>query len=491
MPKSIEELTTIVKGHEDSMTALLDSHEKKGEWTKDEAEKAGAVAIEITKSREERNVRQTEIDQQGKQVSDLKNLMAGGSHKVGDDGSDSLAGTSLEDRRQLIEAYGLDKDNAATAGKVLFRNGKHGRYTAFDRDTVQLGDNTNPLGVEHLASPEYRKTWNHMLKQQNFSDFPNQLNQVKAETGCFGDNCGTVMNPNDYFQGGFMINPTTFLTDLQRECDDMVVMRQWASVRTIGSIAVSIPVLVKRLQSFAWGCECTPPRKSDIPEGDRLTLRLHEWTQMTGICNALLNWTSSPEPLLMEELAYDLSINLEDSYLYANGQESPLGLLNRITWKNAVKADPNKVYKIKKGTPSLDCLLRLFNQHNCPNASLLISKMMWGQLMEMKNGNGDYYFWPIIMNQGVVSGVNRPNFMGVSVFVSDRMTGDFKTADPTDRYAAVLGDGQSYWILDGPATKTGRDENIYQDRTCFVVRGYAGGGVVNEHRFTPIQVTAS
>jgi HK97 family phage major capsid protein len=463
---------------------LSAAKEDKGRWDESELEQVGNLTKEYTEIQTSIETERADIKKQADVASSLQSLIS--NQAKGDDGVSAAGELSPELVKAIAHQFGNDMPgavaNVAKDTVPTFRCGGPGVYLPMEAETIM--HNNKLVSCKTLNSPQYRKAWRDTIKAVQGGDaFVQRLGQVYNE--CNDTGCGTTMGPNDFATGGFMLNPMTFASELQKCCDKSVVMRSISNVVTVTSIGISIPRLTKRLQSFAKGCECEPPAKCDIPEGDRIEFRPQPWTQCTGICDALLQFTMmNPEQLLMDELTRDLRENLEQLYLYDDGQMGPLGILHP---NGLLTADHEITTATFTPTDLIDVMCAL---PNCASnrAEWLFSNAAWCDILKLQDANERYYFWDVIMSQGVGEGNARPALFGHPVNISETITGDFIMADD---YPGVFGDFSSYLILDGPSTDTKRDTNIFSNRTCWVVRGYTGGGVVNDCDFLRMKIVAA
>jgi len=467
---------------------LNKTREEKGEWDEGQVTEINNLMTEYTDLQGQIETERAKLESQAKLAADAQKLISNAKPgtKPGDDGASGTAGLSPEVIQAIAQQFGSNMPHfggqTQSPNVPTFRCGAPGQYEPIDSETIM--HDGKMISCKTLNSDKYRKAWRDTVKNvQGHDVFVTRLHEVWNE--CNDDGCGTTMGPSDFATGGFMLNPMMFASELQKCCDKSVVMRSIANVVTVTSIGISIPRLTKRLASFAKGCECEPPAKCDIPEGDRIEFRPQPWTQCTGICDALLKFTMmNPERLLMDELTRDLRENLEFLYLYDDGQAGPLGILH----PNGLSTDP--VLTPDSGlTPDklIDAMCAL---PNCASnrAQWLFSNTAWCQILKLKDGNDNFYFWQTLLSQGVGEGTSRPALFGHPVNISETIVGDFET-DGT--FPGVFGDFSSFLILDGPATDTKKDTNIFSNRTCWVVRGYTGGGVVNDCDFVRFLVEAA
>lgn len=462
---------------------LMEEKKEKGEWDEGQVTEVTNLTAEYTDLQKQIVAERERLDQQAATAADVQKLLAGQVGDAGGDGASASGGLAPEVIQAIAQQFGSNMPNFAGQAPPpqvpTFRCGGPGQYEPLETPTIM--HDGKMVSCKTLNSPEYRKAWRDTVKNVQGGDvFITRLNQVWNE--CNDTDCGAAMGPSDFATGGFMLNPMMFASELQKCCDKSVVMRSISNVVTVTSIGISIPRLTKRLASFAKGCECEPPPKCDIPEGDRVEFRPQPWTQCTGICDALLKFTMmNPERLLMDELVRDLRENLEFLYLYDDGQAGPLGLLHPLGLTT-----PDKEIVTATMTPD-DLIDVMCTLPNCASnrAEWLFSNAAWCDIMKLKDQNNQYYFWATLIAQGIGEGVSRPSLFGHPVNISETITGDFTIEDD---YPGVLGDFSSYLILDGPATDTKKDTNIFSNRTCWVVRGYTGGGVVNDCDFQRIKV---
>jgi HK97 family phage major capsid protein len=485
----MEDKKAVVQSELRKLTARKDDT---GKWSDEELTQVQNLTTEYTDIQTNLTKEREELKRQADIAANVQQIVGAQQQQAkGGDGASTTDGSGLTPEliQVIAQQFGDHLPEAvkkAQQGKPTFRCGGPGKYAPFEAETIQ--HDGRMVSCKTINHPSYRKAWSDTIKSvQGDGAFVSRLSEVYNE--CFDSGCGKVMTPSDFATGGFMLNPMTFASELQKCCDKSVVLRSIANVVTVSSIAISIPRLTKRLASFALGCECEPPPKCDVPEGERVEFRPQPWTQCTGICDALLKFTMmNPEQLLMDELTRDLRENLEFLYLFGDGQAGPLGILHPLGLSTPDKEITNGTFA---GSVGLNFLIDVMCAlPNCASnrAEWLFSNTAWCDILKLVDGNDRHYFASVIESQGVGQGVSRPSLMGHPVNISETITGDFVTDDD---YPGAFGDWSSYLILDGPATDTKRDTNIFSNRTCWVVRGYTGGGVVNDCDFQRMKVIAA
>jgi HK97 family phage major capsid protein len=364
--------------------------------------------------------------------------------------------------------------NFAQQASLSYRNGGHNTYTNFDPSRTISFEDQKDLSVQFMASQLYNESFREIIFDgQTDRHFVEKLHRRKME--CCPDALAT---PSDFTAGGFLIAPMQFYQGLQRCCDKSVVMRQLATVVTVTEACkLGIRRLTKRMSSFAWGCECAPPKKCDIPRGDQKVMEPNPWTVCTSVCNALIRKSTQPyENILLTEMAQDVSENLERGYLYGDGKGEPLGILHQ----NGMAKSSDIPLKIGSLDPA--CLMEISCQiPSCVNPAWLMGKKTYCDILKLTNGCGDYYWWNLIVQNG--TGVNgnpnsRPSLMGHPVYISEFIE---DSLDVAGHYPIALADfGSSYFIADGPSLGIQKDTNIYTDSSCWVGRGHSDGMIVKD-----------
>ena len=243
-------------------------------------------------------------------------------------------------------------------------------------------------------------------------------------------------------KGGFLA-PTTWVSELIKTVDDMVVMRQLCRVLPPLGEAVSIgaPSRDSRLATGDWTPEIPA---SDISEDDALTfgkreLMPHGLMKLVKAGNKLIRSSViDAEGFIREELAYVFATTLENAYLTGTGDQQPLGVFVASDLGVPTTRDVTASAATSFTADNLIDLLYNLKPQYQQNATGLFSRAAVKMARKLKDGNGQYLWQPGLA--GTPSTIlERPYVQ--SEFAPSTFT--------TGLYVGMFADFQAgYWIAD-------------------------------------------
>lgn len=202
-------------------------------------------------------------------------------------------GASLHDDPRTVPGRG----QKAESPKIMVRFGHdaNGRPKYIER----------PAGIR--GTTEY---------QQAFSDY---LRTGKGSAGLQSD---------DAEQAGYLLAGEQFASELLRDVDDLLFIRQYAKVHTVvQATSLGIRKRTAKMNSFAFSSELSvAPADSALKYGKKV-LTPHHMTGQILISRDLLRRSVVPvEAEVRSEMARDSGETMEDAYLTGTGDRQPLGV---------------------------------------------------------------------------------------------------------------------------------------------------------------------
>ncbi|RKN86749.1 phage major capsid protein [Paenibacillus ginsengarvi] len=308
--------------------------------------------------------------------------------------------------------------------------------------------------VNARATPEYRAAFERFLVDGISALSPETIK-------------GMASDPDS--QGGYLVTPQQFVTELLKEVDNMVFIRQFArgfQLKTAKSLGV--PTLDGDVDDADWTTELRTGNETDITLGKR-ELRPHPLAKRAKVSNTLLRQTAGgAEALVRERLSYKFGVTLEKAYMYGDGNSKPLGLFvpsndGIPTSRDVVGA--NTATAIKADT-LIDALYGL-KQNYQGNARWGFHRDVLKEIRKLKDANGQYLWAP-----GIAGG-QPDTILSKPFFQSEYAPNDISAG----KYIGIIGDFRYYWYVDALDFAIQRLVELYAEtnQTGFIGR-YEGDG---------------
>ena len=265
------------------------------------------------------------------------------------------------------------------------------------------------------------------------------------------------------------------------------MMRQFATIWTVGEACkLGVHQRTKRTSAAAWGGVCQRP-KCDAPGFGAKFLQPHILTACTAWCREIQRNTSAPiVDWYAAEAARDVNEVMEMGYLYGDGNDCPLGLLN----ENALGSE--RYCPLPKSC-SVDELVDFLIDLMCKipecfmggNLAWMMSKSMYCCLMKLRDCHG---LW---LGQTADQGLAGPmatTLFGHPIIVSEFIKGGVDGA--AGDVPIMFGDFSQYWIADKNGMLIERDTCPGEDREAIYTRMWTGGIPVCDEAFAGGLITS-
>lgn len=277
-------------------------------------------------------------------------------------------------------------------------------------------------------------------------------------------------------KGGILV-PMAMAAGIIQRLDDMVFMRQLATVQTLGTSASLGAVSYDT--DFA-DADWTPEvRASDMDEDDAAEFGSRE--MVPHLLTKLVKWSQKlarTVPSLLsfveERVAYKFGITEEKGFLTGDGAQKPLGVF--VASAHGISTDRDITASSATAFTSDDVWNVFFNlkEQYQKTATWLVSREFVSRLRKLKTGAGEYIWQP---------GVN-----GVPGTICDRpymMSENVPATFTAGLYVALLGDFKTgYWIADA------LDMTFEDVSLLFTLRNQGGVKAAKETDGAPVQEEA-
>jgi HK97 family phage major capsid protein len=285
--------------------------------------------------------------------------------------------------------------------------------------------------------------------------------------------------------GGSMVPGEQFVARLIKAVDDMLVIRQLATVFAVTNAdSLGAPALDADPADGTWTSElATGSADTAMTTGKR---ELHPWpnAERLLVSNKLLRTSAiAAEDLVRDRLAYKFGVTEEKAFLTGSGANQPLGVMtasgNGISTGRDVSTG-NTTTEIR-----FDGLIACKYQLKAPyrqsgRARWIFHRDAVEQVAKLKDGEGQYLWRPS-------READEPDrLLGIPVIESEYMSNTFTTG----LYVGILGDFSHYWIADSLSMTVQRLVELYAatNQVGFIARMELDGMPVLEEAFARVKL---
>ena len=284
-------------------------------------------------------------------------------------------------------------------------------------------------------------------------------------------------------QGGYLVVPQRFVDDLIKEIDDLVYIRQWATIQMVeGADSLGAPSLDSDPEDAEWTSELSTGSDDDEMKFGKRELHPHPVAKRIKISNQLLRRSNRPaETLVRERLAYKLSITMEKAYLLGHGANQPLGVFTAsadgISTARDVSTDNSATAITFDGLQNAKFALKAGYRRR---ARWLFHRDAVKQVSKIKDGESRY-IWQESHREG-----EPDRLLGIPYFESEFVPNTFTTG----KYVGILGDFTYYWIADDRQEQIQRLVELYAEsnQIGFILRAAGDAMPVLESAFARVKL---
>jgi len=315
--------------------------------------------------------------------------------------------------------------------------------------------------------PEYRSAWAKAMTT-GLKLSPEEQRALSAGTGT---------------EGGYLYAPEMFVNELIRNVTDATIMRQISRVLPpiAGQDSLGAPVLTASMADAEWTSELgTPSTDSTLAFGKR-ALRPNPLAKEIIVSKVLLRKTSMAEQIVREELARVVAETEEHAAMTGTGAGQWLGVFTAsadgVTTARDVSTGNAATAPTYDGLKAAKYELK---SAYWPRAQWVMHRDCMEIIAKIKDGNGRY-----MLQDSVVQG-EPDRLLGAPVRLSEFAPNTFTAS----QYVAILGDFQSYWIVDSMDIEVLRLEELYarNNKDCFLTRMASDGAPVRAEAFVRVKL---
>lgn len=285
--------------------------------------------------------------------------------------------------------------------------------------------------------------------------------------------------------GGYLVMPTQMVDRLIQAVDDLVYIRQWASLFTVtGAQSLGAPSLDADPADPTWTSELLIGTEDSSMNFGRRELNPHPLAKYIKLSRKLIRLAPGAEQLAIQRLAYKFAVVFETACLTGTGANQPLGVFTA----SAHGINTDRDYSTGNTATSImfDGLIgakyTLKGQY-WPNARWLFHRDAVAQIAKLKDGSGNYAWRESVR-------VGEPDrILGIPVFMSEYAPNTFTAS----QYVGILGDFSYYWIADSLQMEMQRLEELFAstNQVGLIGRLESDGMPVLSEAFVRVKLAAS
>jgi HK97 family phage major capsid protein len=241
-------------------------------------------------------------------------------------------------------------------------------------------------------------------------------------------------------EGGFLVVPEEFVNEILKGVDDMVQIRQLATVIQLPKAeSLGVPTLETDVNDADWTSELATGSLDEAMRIGKRELTPHPLAKRTKMSRKLMRAARiDPEALVRQRIQYKFGVTMEKAFLTGNGNMQPLGLFTASD--NGIPTSRDVV------TGSATD----FTADGIINAAYFLKPQYWNRakwllhrealrnVRKLKDATGNY-LWA-----SGISTRTEPTIMDMPYMISEFAPNTFTNGN----YAAVLGDYSFYWIAE-------------------------------------------
>lgn len=381
---------------------------------------------------------------------------------------------SVEKRDMTDEEVAKHGELFAETEKLRKRIEVAERQAEIDRQTAAQDGGGNDreerggaASARPTASPEYRAAFANYLRGGRDALSSAEVRALSVGVGS---------------QGGFTVAPEQFVSDLIRFVDDMVYIRQRATIIPVANAAsIGVPSLDADPADADWTSEiATGSEDSSMAFGKRKMVP-NPLAKRIKVSDDLLRMAPNAEQLVRERLGYKFAISEEKGFLTGNGASKPLGIFTAsddgIPTSRDVATGNTSTSITFDGLISAKYALK--DQYRA-QASWLFHRDAMAQISKLKDKD-DQYLWMPSVRDG-----EPDRILGLPAMTSEYVPNTFTTA----LYVGMLADFRFYWIADGMNLEIKRLVELYAEtnQVGFIGRAFVDGAPVLAEAFARVKL---
>ena len=257
-------------------------------------------------------------------------------------------------------------------------------------------------------------------------------------------------------EGGYLVAPQEFVTELIKGVDDATFIRERARKFTVTKASsLGAPSLDTDMNDSDWTVELGTGSEDTALRFGKRELAPHPVAKRIKVSKKLLRISALPvESIISQRMSYKFGITQEKAFLTGNGQNQPLGV---FTASNDGIGTARDVSTGNTTTSiGFDGLIEAkfsVKAAYWPKADWLFHRDAVKQITKLKDGDGQY-IWRMSVRDG-----EPDTLLGRPLMVSEYAPNTFTTG----LYVGLFGDFSNYWIVDALDLQVQRLTELYAE----------------------------
>lgn len=294
-----------------------------------------------------------------------------------------------------------------------------------------------------------------------------------------------ALNMGNDPEGGFLVAPQRFVTDLIQEVDDMVAIRRLATVQQLSQAeSLGVPALDTDLNDAEWTSEIGTGSQDDSLRFGKRELNPHPLAKRVKLSRTLLRRAAmDPEAIVRQRMSYKFGVTEEKAYMTGDGNQKPLGLFTAssdgISTSRDVDVTTDGTNVASGAADDLIDAKYMLKAAYHRRARWLFHRNAIRDIRKLKDDQGQYLWQP-----GLAA--DRPDtILDLPFTLSEFTPSDFSD----NSYIGLLGDFSFYWIADALSMEVQRLVELYAEsnQVGFIGRLETDGMPVLEEPFVRLQ----
>ncbi len=319
-----------------------------------------------------------------------------------------------------------------------------------------------------------------------------QLNHAQAfrkfllsKAPTYSDVESRALQMDDQDAGGYIVAPERFQNTLIQAIDDIVYLRQWATVQTVSNAqTLGVPSLDNDPADPDWTGEITAAVEDTTMDFGKRAFTPHPLSKLIKVSNTLLQRsTLGPEAIVRERLAYKFGTTQENAFQSGDGAGQPLGLFTASADGIPTSRDSDTGSTTGFTMDGLILAKYQLKAGYWNRARWLVHRDGARRIAQLKDSNNNY-----LWRESVRAG-EPDRLLGRPIFMSEFTPNTFTAA----LYVGMLADFSFYWIVDALTLSIIRLNELYAAtfQTGYIGRMESDGMPVLGEAFVRLKTDAS
>ena len=283
--------------------------------------------------------------------------------------------------------------------------------------------------------------------------------------------------------GGYTVVPEQFAQQMIKAVDNMVFIRQYATVNTMMKAAsLGVPTLANDPADPIWTSELGIGDEDSTMSFGKRELAPHPLAKYIKVSRKLLRASAFDiEGLVRDRLAYKFAVTEENAFLNGSGSGQPLGVFTASADGISTGRD------VSTGNAATSITFDGLREAKYTIKTNYWPRLRWvfhrdgvKQISKLKDGEGQYIWQP-----SVIAG-DPDRILSFPVHMSEYAPNTFTSTS----YVGILGDFSNYWIVDALDMEMQRLVELYSasNQIGFVARRETDAMPVLEEAFVRVKL---